>query len=698
MARIGVFICHCGENIARTVDCAAVAEAARKIRGVAHAVDYKYMCSSPGQNLVKEAIKQHKLTGVVVAACSPRMHEPTFRRAMAEAGLNPFLCEMANIREHCSWVHEDKAEATRKAIDLVGVLVEKVKRNQPLMTIKVPVTRRALVIGGGIAGIQAALDIANGGHEVILVEREPSIGGHMAQLSETFPTLDCSQCILTPRMVEVAQHPRIKLYVYSELESVSGFIGNFEVKIRRKATSVNNDLCTGCGACQTACPVAKIPSGFNRGLGMRKAIYSPFPQAVPNKPVIDQENCLRYKAAKKKGAPVAEMPVCGKCLQACPVQVARVENEEMIAGKTSANSVEPMPAAPAVKKAVDFTLCNDTFVTEKVGAIVVCSGFELLPQKHFGEYGYGKYPDVIDGLQFERLASASGPTQGAIKRPSDGKEPKEIVFIQCAGSRDNAKGFPYCSKICCMYTAKHAMLYKHKVHDGQATIFYMDVRAAGKNYDEFWRRAVEEDEANYVRGRVSKIYPSGGKLIVKGVDTLSGQLVEISADMVVLATASVAQPGAEELAHKLSVGYDAYKFLSEAHPKLRPVETNTAGIYLAGACQAPKDIPETVAQASGAASKVQGLFSAKELERDPIVAHVNENTCAGCWYCLEMCPYQAIQKKEIKDRAGKVLKVVAAVNEGVCQGCGLCAATCRSKSAELDGFKDDQICAEIMAL
>ena len=671
MARIGVFVCHCGENIARTVDCAAVAAAARQIRGVVHAVDYKYMCSSPGQGMIRDAIKQHKLTGLVVAACSPRMHEPTFRRAAAEAGLNPFLCEMSNIREHCSWVHEDRTEATRKAIDLVRVMVEKVKRNAPLTSIKVPITRRALVIGGGIAGIQAALDIANGGHEVILVEREPSIGGHMAQLSETFPTLDCSQCIMTPRMVEVAQHPRIKLYVYSEVEAVNGFIGNFEVKIRRKATSVNAEICTGCGACQAACPVSKVPSEFNRGLGTRKAIYSPFPQAVPNKPVIDQQNCLRYKTAQKKGAQPAETKVCGKCLDACPI---------------------------APEKAVNFALCEDTFVTEKVGAIVACTGFELLEKQKFGEYGYGKFPDVIDGLQFERLASASGPTQGAIKRPSDGKEPQEIVFIQCAGSRDNAKGISYCSKICCMYTAKHTMLYHHKVHGGKATVFFMDVRAAGKNYDEFWRRAVEKDEAVYLRGRVSKVYQDGGKLVVKGVDTLSGELCEIKADMVVLATAAVAQCDAEQMAQKLGIGYDAHKFLSEAHPKLKPVETNTAGIFLAGACQAPKDIPDTVAQASGAASKVQVLFSSKELEREPTVANVNEQTCAACWYCADVCPYQAITKKEIKDRAGKLIKLVASVNQGVCQGCGLCAATCRSKSVELDGFKDEQIHAEIMAL
>ncbi|MCY3017644.1 MAG: CoB--CoM heterodisulfide reductase iron-sulfur subunit A family protein [Planctomycetota bacterium] len=671
MARIGVFVCHCGENIGRTVDAAAVAAAASKFSGVVHAVDYKYMCSDPGQNLIRQAIKEKRLTGVVVAACSPRMHEPTFRRATAESGVNPFLCEMANVREHCSWVHENREEATAKAIDLVRVIVEKVKRNQPLVPIKVPVTRRALVIGGGIAGIQAALDIANGGHEVILVEKDPSIGGHMAQLSETFPTLDCSQCILTPRMVEVAQHPKIKLYVYSEVEEVKGFIGNFEVKIRRKATSVNNALCTGCGACQAACVVKKVPSEFNRGLGSRTAIYSPFLQAVPNKPVIDQENCLRYKAAQKKGIPPVESTVCGKCLQACPI---------------------------APQKAVDFSLWQDTFVTEKVGAIVVATGFDLPPLSTYGEYGAGKYADVIDGMQFERLASASGPTQGAMKRPSDGKEPKEVVFIQCVGSRDNARGCAYCSKICCMYTAKHTMLYKHKVHDGKASVFYMDVRAAGKDYDEFWRRAVEEDGAQYLRGRVSKVYKRGDKLIVKGVDTLSGELVEIKADMVVLATAIVAQRGAERLAQRLSIAYDMNKFLSEAHPKLRPVETNTAGIFLAGACQAPKDIPDTVAQASGAASKVQGLFSSQELARDPTVAHVNEAACVACWYCADCCPYGAIEKKEIRDKKGNLIKMVASVNEGVCQGCGLCAATCRSKSVELDGFKDEQVYAEIVAL
>jgi len=656
MSRIGVFVCHCGENIGRTVDCAKVAQAAAKFPGVVHAVDYKYMCSDPGQNLIKQAIKEKKLTGVVVAACSPRMHEPTFRRAAAEAGLNPFLCEMANIREHVSWVHEDRAAATAKAIDHTRIMVEKARHDEPLFPVKVPVTKTALVIGGGIAGIQAALDIANGAQKVILVEKEPSIGGHMAQLSETFPTLDCSQCILTPRMVEVAAHPNIKLHTFSEIEESKGYIGNFEVKIRKKARSVDLTKCTGCGLCMEKCPVKNIKSEFECGLGARTAIYRPFPQAVPNKPVIDREHCLKFQ----KGT-------CGVCAKVCPVAAINYDD-------------------------------TDEIVTEKIGAIVLATGYRVMGTDLYGEYGYGKYPDVIDGLQFERLASASGPTDGNIVRPSDGKVPKKVVFLKCIGSRDNAHGITYCSKICCMYVAKHAMLYKHKVHDGQAYVFYMDIRAGGKNYDEFVRRAIEEDGAMYYRGRVSRIYEHGGKLIVKGVDTLSGLNVQIDADLVVLATAMQAQEGIEKLAQKLNVSYDEYNFFTEAHPKLRPVEANTAGIFLAGACQAPKDIPEAVAQAGGAAAKVLGLFSSDELEREPIIARVNENTCVACWYCYNVCPYGAIEKKEIKDKQGRTVRWVAHVNESVCAGCGLCNAICPSKSVELDGFDDRQTHAEIGAL
>jgi len=673
MSRIGVFVCHCGENIASTVDVEQVAAAARAFSGVADAAHYQYMCSEPGQDLVRQWIRDKQLTGVVVASCSPRLHEPTFRKAAAAAGLNPFLCEMANIREHCSWVHTDRARATAKAIELVRAMVAKVRRNEPLTPIRIPVTRRALVVGGGVAGIQAALDIANAGHDVVLVERGPSIGGHMAQLSETFPTLDCSQCILTPKMVEVAQHPLIKLRVYSEIESVDGYVGNFTVTIRQKATSVRTETCTGCGACQKACVSKKNPSEFEEEMGTRPSIYVPFPQAVPNKPVIDRESCVRFKAARRKKVSATDLEVCGKCAETCPTD------------------------------AIDFGQ-EDELLTEEVGAIVAATGFDVEPTAAFGEYGYGKYPDVVTGLQFERLLSASGPTGGRVLRPSDQTEPKRVVFVQCTGSRDDSRGIPYCSKICCMYAAKQAMLYKHKVHDSEAYVFYMDIRAGGKGYEEFVRRAVEEDRILYLRGRVSRIYQEDGKLIVQGADTLSGQRIDLAAEMVVLATAARARGDSEELAKKLGISYDAYGFLSESHPKLRPVETNTAGIFIAGACQAPKDIPETVAQASAAASKVLSLLSTDELEREPVVASVDRppppvfSTCVGCFQCRRICPYDAIEEEEIRGRDDALIKVVARVNEAKCQGCGSCVAACKSQSIALAGFTDEQVYEQIVAL
>ncbi len=672
MSRVGVFVCHCGENIGRTVDCAAVARAAAEFPGVVHAVDYRYMCSDPGQQIIKDAIAEKGLDAVVVAACSPRMHEKTFRRACEGAGLNAFRCEMSNIREHCSWIHEDVEKATAKAIDLARITVAKARENRPLTPIRIPVTHRAVVVGGGIAGIQAALDIADAGHEVVLVEREPSIGGHMAQLSETFPTLDCSQCILTPRMVEAYQHPKIRLMTWSEIDKVEGYVGNFKVTVRKKARGVKDDACNGCGACQKACPSKKIPSEFEEGLGQRTAIYVPFPQAVPNIPVIDHANCLLYKSRAKGG----KKDACGLCAKACG------------------------------KDAIDYDQ-QDSFETVEAGAIVVATGFRLYtigreqdhPElKGYGEYGYGQIPDVIDGLQFERLASASGPTGGKILRPSDGKEPKSIAFLQCVGSRDPQKGLEYCSKICCMYVAKHAMLYKHKIHDGRAVVFSMDVRAAGKGYDEFVRRAVEEDGATYVRGRVSRMYRVDGRIRVESFDTVAGEPYVMDADMVVLATAVRPQPGIESLAQKLSVSYDKHGFINEAHPKLRPVETSTAGIFVAGACQAPRDIPDSVAMASATAAKVCGLLSRAELEREPSVAEVDQASCSGCFHCKNVCPYGAVERNEIRDRQGNVVRIVAAVNRAMCQGCGTCQATCPSKSIELAGFTDQQVFAAINAL
>jgi heterodisulfide reductase subunit A len=636
--KIGVFVCHCGINIAGTVDVKRVAHELSEFPGVSYAVDYVYMCSDPGQNLIIETIRDKKLDGVVVACCSPNLHESTFRRAAQSAGLNAFECEIANIREQCSWVHKEKEKATDKAIKITRGIVEKLRWNEPLQPIKVPVTKRALIIGGGIAGIQAALDLANSDIEVVLVERNPSIGGHMIQLSETFPTLDCSQCILTPKMVEVSKHPKIKLYTYSEVQEVSGYVGNFQVKILKKPRYVDPDKCTLCDECTQICPVV-VPNEFDLGLTGRKAIYIPFPQAIPATYTLDIEACPGI-------LPIA----CGKCWDVC----------------------EP--------HAINFDMKPEV-VEEKVGTIVVATGYDLYDKKYMAEYGYGKYPDVLDGLQFERLLSASGPTRGKILRPSDHKEPKEIVFIQCAGSRDPELHNKYCSKICCMYTAKHAKLYKHHVPDGQAYVFYIDIRAGGKGYEEFVTRTMEDEGVLYLRGKVSKVFEENGKLVVWGVDTLAGQDIEIRADMVVLAMAIRPSSGAEKLAKILKAAQDTDGFFAEAHPKLRPVESLTAGIFLAGVAQAPKDIPDTVAQAGGAAIKVMSILSQPELLHSPLVAQVNEPLCTGCGMCIEVCPFTALTLKEGK----------AEVNEVLCEGCGTCAATCLRSAIEVRNLTHLQV-------
>ena len=645
MNRIGVFICHCGLNIAGTVDVKKVAKLVSDYSEVVYATDYMYMCSDPGQDMIKEMVKEKKLDGVVVAACSPTMHETTFRNTIASVGLNPYRGEIANIREQCSWVHQNTKEiATEKAVKIIEAIIEKLKLDKPLVPLSVPVTKRALVIGGGIAGIQASLDIADSGYEVILVEKNQSIGGHMLQLSETFPTLDCPQCIATPKMVQVGQHPKIKLLAFSEVEEVSGYVGNFKVKIRRKASFVDWDKCTGCGLCMEKCP-AKVPSEFNEFLSKRKAIYTLFPQAVPNKPVIDSNNCLYFAKGK-----------CRVCEKNCSL------------------------------KAINFEQ-KDSFVEENVGAIIVATGYDLMNKAEVGEYGYGKYKDVIDGLQLERLLAPAGPTEGIPYRPSDGKIPKEVVFIQCVGSRDPEHYYPYCSKICCMYTVKQAMIYKHAVPDGQAYVFYMDIRCNGKGYEEFLQRGIEEDRILYLRGRVSKIFKDGDKIRVWGADTLTGRKIEVSADLVVLAMAMVPSKGAKKLTDKLRLATDDYGFLTEAHPKLRPVESLTAGYFLAGAAQAPKDIPETVAQASGAASKVDSLFSKDELYHEPIIANVDEEVCVGCGICEVLCPYEAIEIDE-QDK-------VAKINPALCEGCGTCCAACPSGALELEGFRRKQILSMI---
>ncbi|WP_027183552.1 CoB--CoM heterodisulfide reductase iron-sulfur subunit A family protein [Desulfovibrio inopinatus] len=648
--KIGVFVCHCGSNIAGAVDPAKVAESARALPDVVIATDTLYACSEPGQQGIIDAVKEYELDGVVVASCTPRMHEATFRRAVERAGINRYMFEMANIREHVSWIGKDKEANTNKAAELVGMAVEKLRRDRPLIPKQFDINKRVMIIGGGVAGIQAALDCADGGLEVILVEKTSSIGGKMAKLDKTFPTVDCSSCILGPRMVDVAQHPNITLYAYSEIESISGYVGNFQANIRKKTTYVDWELCTGCGLCMEKCPSKKSTDHFNEKVGVTTAINIPFPQAIPKKAVIDAEFCTKLIKGK-----------CGVCAKVCPSKAIKYEME-------------------------------DEVVTENVGAVVVATGFDLFDYSVYGEYGAGKYPDVITSLQYERLLSASGPTGGHIKRPSDGKEPKNIVFIQCVGSRDKSVDRPYCSGFCCMYTAKQAILTKDHIPDSQSYVFYMDIRSPGKMYDEFTRRAMEEYGARYIRGRVAMVYPKGEKYIVRGADTLMGTTAEIEADLVVLAVGAEAAKGSPQLAEKLRISYDKYGFFMEGHPKLKPVETNTAGVYLAGACQGPKDIPSSVAQGSAAAAKVLGLFSKDKLESDPQVSHVEIKRCVGCGKCVETCPFGAVKLVDFRGMPK------AEVIETVCQGCGICAVTCPQGAIQLEHFTDNQILAEVNAL
>lgn len=658
MARIGVFVCHCGTNIAQTVDVERVAKEALSLPGVVYSTTYKYMCSEPGQQLIKETIANEKLDRIVIASCSPRMHELTFRKMLKDTDINPYMLEIANIREQCSWVHKDEEKATEKAITLVSMAAAKVANNKPLSTSTIPIHKKALVIGGGIAGIQAALDIADCGIDVTLVERESSIGGHMVMLDKTFPTMDCSACISTPKMVECSAHPNITIKTLSEVESVSGYVGNFEVTIREKAKYVDHNLCTGCGLCETKCPNKKNENEFDQGMSTRPSIYKKFAQAVPSKPVIDKESCIKLNTGK-----------CGVCEKVCAVGAINYEDE-------------------------------DKLTTDTYGAIVVATGYELADwKKMYPEYGGGKYADIITGLQFERVVNASGPTEGHIQRPSDGAEPKDVVIIKCVGSRDQNKGKSYCSRACCMYSAKHAHQILDKIPGANVYVFYMDIRTPGKGYEEFYDNT-RADGANYIRGRVSKIYKEGDKLICKGEDTLAGRPVTVHADMVILASAMEPAPEVELLVNKLGISMDADRWVQEAHPKLRPVETQTGGIFLAGTCQGPKDIPDTVSQASAAAVKVAALLSKDTMETSPMISHVDQTKCAGCGFCVNCCPYKAISLVEIDGRDGmrKVKKTVAEVNSGLCQGCGCCTVSCRTGCIDLLGYTNDQILKEVDSL
>jgi len=652
--KVGVYVCHCGTNIAKTVDVEEVARWAGTQDNVEVARDNKFMCSSLGQELIEEDIKEKGLTRVVVASCSPHMHEKTFRGSCERAGMNPYLFEMANIREHDSWTTDDREAATLKAMALVKGAVERVIWQEPLEPLPVEINPNTLIVGGGIAGITAALELANAGNHVYIVEREPSIGGHMAQLDKTFPTLDCSACILTPKMVDVGQHPNITLLTYSEVEEVNGHLGDFTVTVRKKARYVDEEHCTGCGICIEKCPFSVVDEVFEAGFGNRKIIYRPFPQAVPKYPVIDTENCVYFQRGK-----------CKACQIFCP---------------TTPNSI-------------DFEQ-EDEILDLEVGNIILATGFDLFDTTKIPQYGYKRFDNVFTSLEFERMVNASGPTSGKIVLRDMETTPKSVVVIHCVGSRDE-NYHKYCSNVCCMYSLKFAHLVHERVPDAEVYNCYIDIRTSGKGYEEFYNRLLEEG-THFIRGKVAEVTDVArteeeeGKLIVQVADTLIGKQRRLPVDMVILSPAIEARHDSKEISLRFGMGCDFEGFFVERHPKLDPVATMTDGIFIAGACQGPKDVPATVSQGAAAAARVSSLISQGTVMMEPVRASIVAESCSGCRICNNMCPYNAIVFHEDT----KVSEVITAL----CQGCGTCVAACPSAAINGAHFTNDQVMSQIGGL
>jgi heterodisulfide reductase subunit A len=650
-SRIGFYVCHCGTNIAGVVDVQALAEYAAKLPGVVVSREYKYMCSDPGQELIQQDIKGNRLNRIVVASCSPHLHEQTFRTATAKGGLNPFYFHMVNIREHVSWVHEDRTRATQKAKALVRAAIQRVSFHKPLERKRVPIHPDVLILGGGIAGIHAALTMADAGKHVYLVERDPTIGGHMAKFDKTFPTLDCAACILTPKMSMVRAHPNITLWTYSEVTHVEGYVGNFKVKVKRKPRYIHEELCTGCLACVDACVYkdARYPDEFNLGLGKRKPIYIPFAQATPLVVLIDPETCIQFKSGKCKKT----------CVEAC-----------------------------AERRAIDFEQREETKEIE-VGTIILSTGFQVFDAKRIPNYGYGIYPNVYTALEIERLINASGPTAGEVVL-RDGRKPQTVGIIHCVGSRDENTN-RWCSRVCCMYSLKLAHLLKE--HTGAEVYnFYIDIRTPGKGFEEFYDRLLKEG-VHFIRGRVAEVTDwamtpdEEGKLVIRAEDTLAGFVRRVPVDLVVLSVGLEGHADAEDVRRTFNITCSTEGFFLERHPKLAPVDTFTDGIFLAGCCQGPKDIPDTVAQAGAAAAQCMALIDRGYMEIEPNTAWIEEELCSGCHVCIAMCPYTAIHFD--------AQKKVAVLNEALCKGCGTCVAACPSGAAQQNLFRDEQLFAEV---
>jgi heterodisulfide reductase subunit A len=653
--KIGLYICHCGTDIPAKVSIEEVVRFVEKQPNVVVARDHVYMCQKSGQTLIEADIKKFGINRVVVAACSPEPYEKMFQEVCRRAGLGADHLQMISLREQVAWVTQTRSEATMKAKSLAAASIHRIKYRHLIAPWEVSVHPDILIVGGGIAGMQAAITAADAGFQVHLVEREPSIGGNMSKFDKTFPTLDCAACIMTPKMVTVGQHENIQLYTYSEVISVDGFVGNYKAKILKKPRYVDENKCTGCGTCMQKCPVKKVPSEFNEGLSYRSAIFSPFPYAVPKTPVIDPNHC-RVLAASKR---------CGACEKFCDAGAIDLDQVEQI-------------------------------IEIQVGSIILATGFEIMDPTPLKGFGYGKYPNVFTGLEFERINNATGPTEGQILlRSQDGdftSPPESVAILHCIGSRD-INYHEYCSRVCCMYALKYGHLIKDKVgRHVKIYNFYMDLRCYGKGYEEFYRRC-QEKGIFFIRGKPSEITTKAktpeeqGKMIVVSEDTLSNRMYRIPVDMAILCTAMEARADAAQLSNIFGIDRGEEGFFSERHAKLSPTSSTKEGIFLAGACQGPKDIPETVGHARGAAAQAIELALRGSVVIPKTVAWIDQDTCEGCSTCLELCAHGAIEF-DIRRR-------VSVVNQARCVGCGICVSACPNGAAHIWQFNERRINTEM---
>ena len=637
---IGLFICDCGKNISGVIDTAKLKEHFKNYPNI-YVFGNQYLCSESGLNELISEIKEKKISRVVIAACSFKLHGLLFRKTIEQAGINRFLISFANIREQNSWVHPDEPyKATQKAIDQINMAIEQVKLLEPLKVQYSTVIPATLIIGGGIAGIKAALLIADAGYKVYLVERDLTIGGHMALFDKTFPTLDCSICILGPLMSEIKDHPNIKLFTYSEIKKVEGYVGNFDITIKKNPRFIVEDNCVGCfDICRDVCPIEIEDTFFPR-----KAIDIPYPQAIPLFPNILQEYCIGCKA----------------CQQAC-----------------------------GDRNAIDFDQ-EPEIVQIKVGTIIVATGFKNFDPSLLAEMNYQKYPDIITTMQMERMLNNDGPTKGRIIRPSNGQIPKKVSFILCVGSRNKKIHHEYCSQVCCNVAIKQAILLKTEYPDIKITIYYIDIRAVGKNCEEFYNRAREVFGIRFIKSNVSTVLKSdtNDKLLIRGEDVIENRLFENETDLAILAVGTEPADGTDELSQILNISQDPYGFLLEKHLKVKPSETSVNGIYLAGMIQGPKDIPTSIVQAESAAAKAVSLTAAGRVELDPHIVYFDSEKCDLCRLCENICIYNAINIE------GKELYVVQAN----CTGCGACAAMCPQDALYIPGFRKTQISAQISAI